>query len=130
MSDWKFKIGDVIEDTVGTIAKVIQYDSGRDEFYRLIANNRVWLVDKSNTETYFKLVNKQKSLFEQSLNLVGLEVGDNFYFGTKQDLYMVLNDAITIVRNHTGDVGLYYINGGDILIKILLEPEKIRKLPK
>lgn len=77
MNEWKFEVGVLIEDKFNkyVISELDQVKNG----YWISLKGKVYFISKDLIETDCELV-KPKTLFEQALALIGLEVEQEFEF--------------------------------------------------
>ena len=80
MSNWKFKVGDVVKDRYNTYT-ILKCDNIINCYEIMFEKERMF-VYKDLMETECELV-KPKSLYEQALALIGLEIEQEFIFTFK-----------------------------------------------
>ena len=129
MSNWKFKVGDVIHNYEET-ATVIGFDLANKR-YVLCQGDFTFHRYKSIVESMCELV-KPKSLYEQALELVGLKIGDRFLINCSEfevnsdNIYFVLNNKRS--KTSYGDALISLLHNKDLLVKIKPKPKSKAEL--
>jgi len=126
MSNWKFKVGDVVKDGEGFtyVINSTCLDYGVHHYMLTNEFGKTIKSMKAVVEELCELV-KPKSLYEQVLELVGLKIGDRFLINCSE--FEVNSDNIYFVLNNKRSKIIQCKESNFGLEKLLFNKDEISK---